>query len=98
MILTGRAVGAAEALGLGLVNRVVADGTALEAALRIAGQLSAFPQAAMRGDRLSMLEQWDLPYEACIANEVRHGSRALQEGVAGAQRFRGGAGRHGGEA
>jgi len=98
LILTGRAVGAAEAVAMGLVNRVVADGTALEAALRIAAQLSAFPQAAMRGDRLSMLEQWDLPYEACIANEVRHGSRALPEGVSGARRFRGGAGRHGGEA
>jgi enoyl-CoA hydratase len=98
LILTGRPVSAAEAFGMGLVNRLVADGAALETALRIAVQLAAFPQAALRGDRLSMLEQWDLPYEACIANEVRHGSCALREGVAGAQRFRAGAGRHGGEA
>jgi enoyl-CoA hydratase len=98
LILTGRAVGAAEALGMGLVNRVAADGAALREALKIAGQLSALPQAALRGDRLSMLEQWDLPYEACIANEVRHGLRALAEGAAGARRFSGGAGRHGGEA
>jgi len=98
LILTGRAVGAAEALAMGLVNRVVTDGAALESALKIAAQLSAFPQAAMRGDRLSMLEQWDLPYEACIANEVRHGVRALAEGAAGARRFTGGAGRHGGKA
>ncbi|MEJ0048584.1 MAG: crotonase/enoyl-CoA hydratase family protein [Rhodospirillales bacterium] len=95
LILTGRPVGAAEALGMGLVNRVVTDGTAVEAALKIAAQLSAFPQAAMRGDRLSMLEQWDLPYEACIANEVRHGMRALAQGAEGARRFAGGAGRHG---
>jgi enoyl-CoA hydratase len=98
LILTGRPVGAAEALGMGLVNRVVTDGTALQAALKIAAQLSAFPQAAMRGDRLSMLEQWDLPYEAAIANEVRHGTRALPEGAAGARRFSSGVGRHGASA
>jgi enoyl-CoA hydratase len=96
LILTGRPVGAAEALGMGLVNRVVTDGGALAASLKIAAQLSGFPQAAMRGDRLSMLQQWDLPYEAAIANEVRHGTRALAEGAAGARRFSGGAGRHGG--
>jgi enoyl-CoA hydratase len=95
MILTGRAVGAAEALAWGLVNRVVPDGGALDEALRLAGQLSGFPQAALRGDRLSMIEQWGLDDEAAVANEVRHGVRALREGVAGAGRFAAGAGRHG---
>jgi enoyl-CoA hydratase len=96
MILTGRAVGAAEALAWGLVNRVVPDGGALEAALRLAAQLSGFPPAALRGDRLSMIEQWGLDDTAAVANEVRHGVRALGEGVAGAGRFAAGAGRHGG--
>jgi enoyl-CoA hydratase len=95
LILTGRPVGAAEALAMGLVNRVVPDGTALAAALTLARELSAVPQAALRGDRLSMLEQWDLDLPAAIANEVRHGARALGEGVAGATRFTAGAGRHG---
>jgi enoyl-CoA hydratase len=95
LILTGRPVGAAEALSMGLVNRMVADGTALQAALTLAAQLSAFPQAAMRGDRLSMLEQWDLPYDVAVSNEMHHGQRALSEGAEGARRFTAGAGRHG---
>jgi len=97
LILTGRPVGAREALGMGLVNRVVADRTALEEALKIAAQISAFPQAALRGDRLSMLEQWELDEAGALANEVRHGMRALAQGVAGAARFSRGAGRHGTE-
>ena len=95
MILTGRAVGAAEALSWGLVNRVTPDGTALSHAITLAGELSAFPQAALRGDRLSMIEQWGLDDEAALANEVRHGLRALKQGAEGAGRFARGAGRHG---
>ncbi|HTZ70432.1 MAG TPA: crotonase/enoyl-CoA hydratase family protein [Acetobacteraceae bacterium] len=98
MILTGRAVGAREALAMGLANRVVADGTALPEAMKIAAQLSGFPQAALRGDRLSMLEQWGMETREAVANEVRHGLAALAEGAAGAARFARGAGRHGGEA
>jgi enoyl-CoA hydratase len=97
MILTGRAVGAREALAMGLVNRVTPDGAALAEALNLAEQLSRFPQAALRGDRLSMLEQWGMQTAAALANEVRHGMLALSEGVAGAARFSRGAGRHGGE-
>ncbi len=44
LILTGRAVSATEAEQLGLVNRVVASGTALDAALVLAHQLAALPQ------------------------------------------------------
>jgi enoyl-CoA hydratase len=98
MILTGRAVGAAEALSWGLVNRVVPDGQALTAALELAQSLSALPQAALRGDRLSMIEQWGLGDAAALANEVRHGLRAIGQGIEGAARFTQGAGRHGGEA
>jgi enoyl-CoA hydratase len=95
MILTGRPVGAAEALSWGLVNRVVPDGAALAEAQKLAAALAALPQAALRGDRLSMIEQWGLDDAAALANEVRHGLRALSQGVQGAARFSAGAGRHG---
>ena len=98
LILTGRAVDAAEALAIGLVNRVVPRGEALAAAQQLARQLAALPQAALRGDRLSAYEQHDLSLAAALANELAHGQQALREGVAGAQRFAGGAGRHGGQA
>ena len=60
LILTGRAVGAEEALRIGLVNEMTEDGEALTRALALARTLSGFPQTAMRNDRLSALEQWDL--------------------------------------
>ncbi len=95
LILTGRPVGGPEALAMGLVNRVVPAGAARSAAEELARELAEFPQAAMRGDRLSAIEQWDLERADAVANELAHGMRALQEGVVGAGRFERGAGRHG---
>lgn len=96
LILTGRAVDAQEALAIGLVNRVVPKGQARAAAEQLASELAALPQAALRGDRMSAYEQHDMDLPAALLNELQHGSRALAEAVAGAARFTGGAGRHGG--
>ncbi len=96
LILTGRAVSAEEALGMGLVNRVVPTGRALEAALELAEHIARFPQLCMRADRASAYEQHGLSLEEALANELRHGIGALEaEGLAGAARFAEGAGRHG---
>lgn len=96
LILTGRPVPANEALAMGLVNRVVPRGHARQEAEAMAHELARFPQAAMRGDRLSAYEQWDLDHEAALANELRHGMAALNaETLAGATRFASGSGRHG---
>ncbi len=97
LILTGRPIKADEALAMGLANRVVEDGKALEAALEIAEQLSAFPQICMRGDRLSAIAQWDLDWDAATRNEMEGGLHAIRQGetLAGASRFSGGEGRHG---
>jgi enoyl-CoA hydratase len=97
LMLTGRAVGAEEALSIGLVSRVVDDGAALPEAIALALHLSSFPQAGMRNDRLSALEQWGLNEDQAIANEMRRGLETLASGeaVAGAKRFSGGAGRKG---
>ena len=97
MILTGRPVGAAEALRIGLADRVVADGAALEEALRLAHELAALPQGCMRSDRLSVYEQWSLPTAEAIRHETRRGLAVIAGGetAAGAQRFAGGEGRHG---
>jgi enoyl-CoA hydratase len=95
MILTGRAVGAAEAERMGLVNRVVPVGDSLAAAQELAVQLAAFPQACLREDRLSLLEQEGLPEAEAMAGELAHGRRSLAQVQAGLERFRAGAGRHG---
>jgi enoyl-CoA hydratase len=97
LILTGRAVGAQEALQMGLANRVVADGEALGAAMELASSLSRFPQNCLRSDRLSACEQWGLSLEDALANEFRRGMQVIEsrETVTGATRFAQGKGRHG---
>jgi enoyl-CoA hydratase len=97
LVLTGRPVGAAEALAMGLANRVVPRGTTRTAAEELAREIAAFPQTCMRGDRLSVYEQAGLDLEAAMTNELRHGLDALRspDAVAGARRFTEGAGRHG---
>ena len=96
MILTGRPVGAEEALAMGLVNRVVPHGQARNTAIELAGHLARFPQICMNSDRLSAYEQHNMDLDNAIANEFRLGMNALQqEAVSGAQRFAGGKGRGG---
>jgi enoyl-CoA hydratase len=98
LILTGRAVSAEEALRIGLVNELTEDGQTLPRAVALAQTLSAFPQTAMRNDRMSAMEQWGLDGQAAIANEIAWGLKTLASGEAsaGSARFNEGAGRHGG--
>jgi enoyl-CoA hydratase len=97
LIVTGRPVAAEEALSIGLVNAVVVDGFALSHAVAVAQQIARFPQVAMRNDRMSLLEQWDLEATAAVANEVKRGRMTISSGetLAGSTRFADGAGRHG---
>jgi enoyl-CoA hydratase len=97
LILTGRGVQGDEAVRMGLANRLVPKGRALDAAVRLAHELARFPQRCLRSDRLSAYEQWSLPYEDALRNELRRGLEVINSGetVAGATRFAGGQGRHG---
>jgi enoyl-CoA hydratase len=97
LILTGRGVTGEEALRMGLVNRLVAPGTALGAARELARLLAGFPQAALRNDRRSVYKQWGMSEQDALLNELRHGLASLesQQAIEGAQRFAGGEGRHG---
>lgn len=95
LILTGRPVGADEALAIGLANRVVPAGTARAAAVALAHQLAALPQIALRADRLSAYRQHDLSLDDALAAELTGGVPALTEALEMARRFAAGAGRHG---
>lgn len=97
LILTGRGVSGEEARTMGLANRLVEPGTALEEAVSLAHRMAAFPQACARSDRRSAVEQWDLDHDAAMANEVDLGlvTIALGETLQGAARFTAGEGRGG---
>lgn len=97
LILTGRGVGGEEALRMGLANRLVPAGTALDAARELAEQLAAFPQRCLRSDRRSSYQQWDRPLADALARETELGLEVIRSGetVDGANRFARGSGRHG---
>ena len=96
-ILTGRQIAMDEALRIGLVNEVTGDGAALGRAIELARLLTSFPQTAMRNDRLSVYEQYDLTERDAMANEIARGRATIDSGEAlsGSRRFADGAGRHG---
>jgi enoyl-CoA hydratase len=96
LVLTGREVPGPEAYEMGLVNRLCEPGEALAVAQRLAAEVAALPQTCMRQDRLSVLEQWDLPEQDALGAELAHGLVSLQaDALTGATRFSEGAGRHG---
>lgn len=97
LILTGRPVEAREAYEMGLVNRIVEDGTGRARAEELAVQLTRFPQSCLRHDRLSSIEQYDLPFDEAMKNEFAHGLKAINsmEIFDGVNRFSKGSGRHG---
>ncbi len=97
LILTGRGVSGEEARMMGLANRLVPSGTALDAAISLATDLSRFPQRCLRADRRSSYEQWGMPLPEALANETALGRAVIQSGETweGATRFAEGHGRHG---
>jgi enoyl-CoA hydratase len=88
LILTGRPVGAEEALAMGLINRIARAGQARQAAEALAQELARFPQECLRADRLSVYAQWDLPLETALVREFEEGVKVLQaDGQAGAKQY-----------
>ena len=79
LILTGRGVSGQEALMMGLANRIVEKGKALQAALALASDLARFPQQCLRSDRLSSYEQWSLTFEEGLRNESRRLRRPMRD-------------------
>jgi enoyl-CoA hydratase len=97
LILTGRPVGAEEALQIGLANRVVAPGTARAEAEALARTIAAFPQTCVRSDRRSVYDNLERDLPAALSHEFEIGREALASPqlVASAVAFTAGRGRHG---
>jgi enoyl-CoA hydratase len=96
MLLTGRAVGADEAIAIGLATRKVARGTTRAEAEKLAHQIAGFPPIAMTSDRQSAYESFDRDQQAAIRREMELSLEARRkESQKGAARFAEGEGRHG---
>ncbi|GAA2286918.1 crotonase/enoyl-CoA hydratase family protein [Nonomuraea roseoviolacea subsp. roseoviolacea] len=91
LLLTGRSITAAEALAMGLVNRVVPDGQALATALQVAADIAASGPLAVQAilrtyrDTLGMPEAEalkvsdDLGWPVIGSADAREGTRAFKE-------------------
>lgn len=92
MIITGRAVGAEEALRIGLANEVAPEGKALERAQELAREIAALPQGAIRSDKEVLVRNVGRTYEEQLRQEaelaysmfqrrdsMRDGARAFKE-------------------
>lgn len=95
LILSGKLVDAQEALAMGLVTRVVADGDALMEALALAEQIAAYPRACVLADRQAVYDGLGRPLAEGLAIEAALGRGVILEAQGGAQRFASGEGRHG---
>jgi enoyl-CoA hydratase/carnithine racemase len=98
MILTGRPVGAQQALAMGLASRVVPKGESLKEAIAIAKELIAFPEICLNTDRQSCYYSayGASSFEDAMSHEFNAGKRVIsKEAIAGAARFSNGSGRHG---
>ena len=73
MLLTGRRVTADEALGWGLIGKVVDDGAALEAAHELAGMIARNGPIAVQAIKRSVLESEYLPEQEALAKELEIG-------------------------
>ncbi|KAJ6101810.1 hypothetical protein N7486_004237 [Penicillium sp. IBT 16267x] len=98
MILTGRPVGAQEALTMGLASRVVPKGESLNQSLEIARQLIAFPSLCLNTDRQSCYySAYEAnSFEEALSHEFIEGRKVIsKEAILGAAKFSKGSGRHG---
>ena len=87
LILTGRVVEAPEALAMGLVTDVVADGEEVRRALELAEAIAAFPAATMLSDREAAHAALGLPLADGLALEARLGRERIRDALDGARRF-----------
>ena len=70
MIITGRPVGAEEALRIGLANEVVPEGRSLERALQLAHEIAELPQGAIRTDKETLVRNVGRTYEEQLRQEM----------------------------
>ncbi|MDA8343785.1 MAG: crotonase/enoyl-CoA hydratase family protein [Actinomycetota bacterium] len=73
LLLTGREVSAEEALRIGLIGRIVPDGTALEAALEVAATIGANGPLAVEAIKASVRATEGLPEPEALKIELELG-------------------------
>ena len=96
LILTGRGVSrATRRCAWASPTASPSRATRSPTAVALAHELARLPQTCMRMDRLSSYEQWDLPFDAAMDNELVRGRVSMRAPDQAVDRFVAGEGRHG---
>lgn len=74
LLATGRSIEPGRALELGMVNRVVPDGTEVEAALELAAELAALPAPALQATKRLFYRTLDVDFAQAL--ELAHQAHA----------------------
>jgi enoyl-CoA hydratase/carnithine racemase len=87
LILTGKRVKSSEALTLGLVNRVAAEGRLVDESVEIAEEIAGNAPIAVAAAKHAVDDGLDLPLDEALAQEQKHyaktlGTRDRLEGLA----------------
>jgi enoyl-CoA hydratase len=77
LVMTGREVRADEALAIGLINRVVPDGSALDTAIELASTIAAFPWSCVVSDRQCIYDGLGRPLAEGLELEDRRGREVI---------------------
>ena len=86
LIETGARIDAATALRTGLIQEIVAKGTAVDRAVELAARISGYPQASLLADRESALRLDGIEAEAQRGEKTA----GIEEMIEGLERFRAG--------
>ena len=78
LLVTGRSIGPVRALELGLINRIVPEGSQVEAALALAAEIAALPASALRATKRLFYRTLDadLAQAMRLAHEAHGAMRA----------------------
>lgn len=89
MIITGRVIDAVEAERIGLVNRIVGAGEALDCAVELAEEIAALPQPAIRTDKEAAVRGFGRPLDEGLRIEAECFNRLFEgpEMAEGLRRF-----------
>jgi enoyl-CoA hydratase len=77
LVMTGREVRADEALAIGLINRVVPDGSALDTAIELASTIASFPWSCVVSDRQCIYDGLGRPLAEGLELEDRRGREVI---------------------
>jgi len=95
LAMTGERIECEEAERIGLITKIVPNGSAIEAAVALAKEISKFPDGPLANDKNSLYRASMPDFDKLMDDEFKDGRKQLKSAIKNAKRFYQGHGRHG---